>query len=204
MDQRTTTGDTPGRHHLSTQCLTNVDPNRADHGCHRPFVRWSLMGSRRRGGSEGKRRWRGCDRLFQPSSRHLLCPACRRQASQDECACGNLKQPTSATCRDCQPTGGKDNGNWRGGRTFHKAGYVIRRAPSQTRAHPKSLYVFEHILVMEKKIGRLLHPDESVHHRNGVKDDNRPENLELWVRPQPSGIRAFRRGRLGQGDPGSL
>lgn len=43
---------------------------------------------------------------------------------------------------------------------------------------------------MEDALCRYLLPDESVHHLNGVKDDNRLENLELWVRPQPSGIRA--------------
>lgn len=57
--------------------------------------------------------------------------------------------------------------------------------------HPRASgnYVFEHIVVMEEILGRYLLPGESVHHRNGVRDDNRPANLELWTRPQPTGIR---------------
>jgi hypothetical protein len=126
-----------------------------------------------------------CQREFVPSSGHLRCPACR---SKDVCDCGLPKQVGSRVCTQCATRAGSSNGNWRGGRIRHKKGYVMIKS----RSHPRggnSGYVFEHILVAERVLGRYLLPDETVHHRNGIRDDNRAENLELWTRPQPSGIR---------------
>ncbi len=126
-----------------------------------------------------------CAREILPWSRHRRCPGCR---AKNLCQCGQPKMVKSATCSTCRKSGGESNANWRGGRTTHKRGYVMVWVPEHPRG-TRSNYVFEHILVMEVSIGRSLIGGESVHHRNGVRSDNRMENLELWTRPQPTGIR---------------
>lgn len=80
----------------------------------------------------------------------------------------------------------KGQGAW-GKWTSDGKGYVRRwRVDPETgqRQHQ-----FQHRYVMEQHLCRPLLEGEEVHHINGVRDDNRLENLELWVVSQPKGQR---------------
>jgi hypothetical protein len=115
-----------------------------------------------------------------------------------ECDCGTITKVTGSNLRNyrtrscgCTRDGsrrrGASNHKWKGGR-LRQRGYVRVLDPSHPRADANG-YVLEHIKVMTERLGRQLYENETVHHKNGVRSDNRLDNLELWGSSHPSGQR---------------
>lgn len=120
--------------------------------------------------------------------RYLCCVFHRRGVRYCSRSC-SLKATNEIN--NVQYRNGRKGTNWKGGRQMAR-GYVLvlnREAAKRMKPGTKNPYVFEHRVVMEQVLGRPLDPREQVHHKNGKRDDNRPENLELWVRRQPPGQR---------------
>jgi hypothetical protein len=94
---------------------------------------------------------------------------------------------------------------WKGGRTITENGYILVEIDSSSpyfsmRKQVKNRdgtrgYILEHRLVMAQELGRCLTQDEKVHHKNGIKTDNRPCNLRLLIKGHPTSYEAgYRQG----------
>ncbi len=91
--------------------------------------------------------------------------------------CGESITNNAIRCQTCSRRVCRTS--WKGGRIRDRDGYISIWEPSHPNAK-KHGYVLEHRLIMSESLGRPLHPWEVVHHKNGTKDDNRIENLELF------------------------
>lgn len=114
------------------------------------------------------------------------------------CVCGRTEtrliydllygRSRSCGCRKNEHLRGPNSSFWKGGRQVLKSGYVLVYAPGHPNSQ-KNNRILEHRLVMSQVLGRPLKPHENPHHKNGNKQDNRPDNLELWSTHQPKGQR---------------
>jgi hypothetical protein len=106
----------------------------------------------------------------------------------------NGKHRKDCRCSTCKPIdqSGDKNPAWNGGISYTRDGYktikIYEDDPNFIMADGRG-YIMEHRYIMAKALGRPLKKGETVHHANGVKDDNRVENLELWFTNHSHGVR---------------
>lgn len=70
--------------------------------------------------------------------------------------------------------------NWKGGKIKHEGYWFIYRPGHPKAYHSNKKYVKRAVLVVEKHLDRFLTKEETIHHINGIKDDDRPENLYIF------------------------
>lgn len=83
---------------------------------------------------------------------------------------------------------GSQNNNWKGGEISDGHGRVLIYAPGHPYASYCGTHIYRYRLVVERHLGRYLLPSEIVHHINGIKDDDRLENLQVMTQSQHASL----------------
>ena len=131
-----------------------------------------------------------CGRLFHSRNRHAgfcspKCVGALHIKQTPERLCKTCNKPLSHPATIRQPRANYCSWECRFPRKYTgikgPGGYILVFRPEHPFARMNG-YVAQHRLVMEQVIGRFLDPSEVVHHKNGIRNDNRPENLELLNR----------------------
>lgn len=118
------------------------------------------------------------------SGSYKTCPNCQKKTWLSKYRESKSNQKTKCCSKACavkwyiEDKHPSYKGKRKNGKTLYQGYVVVYGANGKKRG---GYGVSEHRLVMENKLKRKLRSNEAVHHKNGLRWDNRPENLELWV-----------------------
>lgn len=143
--------------------------------CHGHYLRWSRTGD-----------VRADDPLTRPVNDVCTVPGCERGAHSASYCRSHYKR---YRLYGDVLAGGPVRAHGAGGCISHGYWFMVVPVGDRHLVPAGRTRDFEHRVVMARELGRPLAEDEVVHHKNGDRLDNRPENLELWVTSQPKGQR---------------